>query len=415
MAKRLASGPQIDWGEVTTSSVRALAAITAIVVIGVLAVPSVAGAATGFKDQSYAGFDAEADGGAITGEKPESKLWYQDGRWWAAMLSPSAGGAHDIYTFMGSGWADTGVQIDPRPQTKEDVLSLGSTLYVLSRSPSSSAGPNSLRRYTYSAGTYVLDAGFPVAVPGAGKETATLTRDTTGTLWITYELHDNVVAVHTLGSDTVWGTPVTLPVAGATGLKGDDISAVIAFSDWAGPAIGVMWSNQNTETDYFAIHRDGTPDSAWTVETALSGPRQADDHINLKTLGGTVYAAVKTNADRLRPAAGPLVRLLVRSPVGGWTNYAVASVQEDNTRPIVLLDTSARQLYVFMTIGDSHPHAIVYKRSPLDSISFSSPMPFMDGGTINNATSTKQNLSSTTGIVVMASDGSNYWWNALGP
>src|SRR6185312_11594174 len=39
---------------------------------------------------------------------------------------------------------------------------------------------------------------------------------------------------------------------------------------------------------------------------------------------------------------------------------------------------------------------------------------FMEGSSINNSTSTKQNLSSTTGIVVLASDGTNYWWNALG-
>jgi hypothetical protein len=139
----------------------------------------------------------------------------------------------------------------------------------------------------------------------------------------------------------------------------------------------------------------------------------ADDHINLKTVEGRVYASVKTSADKLG-SSGTLIMLLVRSSIGGWSNYPVATVRDNNTRPIVLLDMSARQLYIFMTIGDSHPRAVVYKQSSLDSIAFSSPVTFMDGSSINNSTSTKQNLSASTGIVVLASDGVNYWWNALG-
>jgi hypothetical protein len=383
----------------------------AAVALGAMASPALA--ATGFKAQSYAGFGAESAGGAITGQKPESKLWYQDGSWWAAMLSPSAGGAHHMYRLTAGGWTDTGIEIDSRPATKEDVLSLDSTLYVLSRSPGGSAGPSQLRRYTYAGGTYTLDPGFPVTVPGAGGETATLARDTTGTLWITYRAGKNIVAAHSLGSDIAWGNPFILPVAGAAGTKTDDISDVIAFSDAQGPAVGVMWSNQIAQSDYFAVHRDGAPDNTWSVETALSGPDMADDHINLKTVEGRVYASVKTSADKLG-SSGTLIMLLVRSSIGGWSNYPVATVRDNNTRPIVLLDMSARQLYIFMTIGDSHPRAVVYKQSSLDSIAFSSPVTFMDGSSINNSTSTKQNLSASTGIVVLASDGVNYWWNALG-
>jgi hypothetical protein len=33
---------------------------------------------------------------------------------------------------------------------------------------------------------------------------------------------------------------------------------------------------------------------------------------------------------------------------------------------------------------------------------------------INNATSTKQNATAASGIVVLASDGNHYWWNRLG-
>lgn len=367
--------------------------------------------AAGFQAQSYAGFGAESTGGAITGQKPESKLWFNDGSWWAAMVSPVASGAHTIHRLVGTSWQDTGVLIDARSATKEDVLSLGSTLYVLSRSAGGTSGPSMLRRYTYAAGTYTLDAGFPVVAPGTGAEASTLARDSTGTLWVTYEAGTKVWVAHTLGSDTSWGAPFVLPVVNATGVKGDDVSAVIAFQDATGPAIGVMWSNQNTQSDYFAIHRDGAPEGAWTVETALTGPLQADDHINLKTAGGALYAAVKTS---VTGSTDTLIKLLVRYPTGSWAEYPVATYAEHNTRPLVLVDPSARRLYVFMTLGATNSRGIVYKASSLDSIAFpATATAFIDGTDVNDPTSTKQNVDAGTGIVVLASDGSSYWWNSL--
>jgi hypothetical protein len=152
----------------------------------VAAVPVTASAGVGMRAHSFAGFGAEASGGAITGQKPESKLWYHDGSWWAAMISPARNGAHTIHRLSGNTWTDTGVIIDPRPATKEDVLSLDSgQLYIVSRG-NSSIGDSQLRRFTYSNGVYALDSGFPVAVPGRAGPATTLARDTTGRLWITY-------------------------------------------------------------------------------------------------------------------------------------------------------------------------------------------------------------------------------------
>jgi hypothetical protein len=388
--------------------------VVSFAAVGAFAPPSPASATIGFRAQSYAGFGAEASGGPITGSKPESKLWYQDGTWWAAMLSPSSSGAHHIYQLDSGAWVDTGVLIDPRPASKDDVLPVGAAIYVLSRSPDATSGPNLLRRFSYASGAYQLDAGFPVEVPGAGVDAVTLALDTTGTLWLTYVQKKKVYVAHTQGSDMAWTSAYALPGAATTSSKGD-ISAVISFADDTGPAIGVMWSNQTTETDYFAVHRDGAADSAWSIETALSGVLQADNHINLKTAEGRLYAAVKTSATG---SSDGLIKLLVRASDGTWTSNTVATVAESNTRPLVLLDMGARRIYVFMTLGATHPHGIVYKTSPLDSISFGgSAITFMQGGsgeTISNPTSTKQNVTSVTGIVVMASDGSSYWWNQLG-
>lgn len=401
------------------SARRPIAVVLTLVVAVATAVASPAAAATqvGFKAHSFSGFGAESSGGAITGEKPESKLWHHDGRWWSAMVSPANAGAHTIWRLNGSTWSDTGVVIDPRAASKEDALSQGATLYIASRASSSSGG-NKLRRFTYAGGSYQLDAGFPVALPGSGEETLTIARDTTGRLWVTYEKSTKIYVAHTTGSDTGWSAPFVLPVTGASGTSSDDISSVISFTDAAGPAVGVMWSNQKTSTDYFAVHRDGDPTSTWTVETALTGSREADDHINMKTADGSVYAVVKTSQSS---SSNPLIRMLVRAENGSWSKHTVATVGEFNTRPITTLfiDPAQDLLYVFLTMGEGDAaRGIAYKVTSTESISFGSQATTFiqgpNGERINNPTSTKQNLDATTGIVVVASDGANYWWNKLG-
>ena len=77
---------------------------------------------TGHEDGSTSGA-----GNAATGEKPESKLWWNDGSWWASMLHPASQTYH-IYRLDRSSqtWADTGTPIDNRPKSRSDALWAGS-------------------------------------------------------------------------------------------------------------------------------------------------------------------------------------------------------------------------------------------------------------------------------------------------
>jgi len=67
------------------------------------------------------------------------------------------------------------------------------------------------------------------------------------------------------GDDGTWKTPFVLPAAGASNLKSDVISSVVAFE---GNKVGIMWSNQNDSAMYVAHHRDGDPDGTWTASHA---------------------------------------------------------------------------------------------------------------------------------------------------
>jgi trimeric autotransporter adhesin len=386
-------------------------------VLASVGLPARAEAAPG--DVGYEGPSSTGAGTAPTGSKPESKLWWNDGFWWGSLWhAPSA----DFHIFRldtsSQTWIDTGVALDDRPSTRADVLWDGAAgkLYVASHrfSESPSSGyPSRLYRYSYdpATDTYTRDAGFPVSINNFRTETLVIDKDSTGQLWATWtqggQVWVNRTVCNPTCSDSTWGSPF---VVSPSAVKTDDISSVIAFG---GNRLGVMWSNQNTATDLFAVHDDAQPDNVWTIETALQGPGLADDHINLKAdAAGRVFAAVKTSKSS---SNDPLNMLLVRSAGGGWSSHVFGLVRDKHTRPIVELDEEHGIVHMFATSPESSG-TIYEKTSPIDSISFATGLgtPFIKDAdrVVNNATSTKQNLSSSTGLVVMAVNGiGNYFHN----
>ncbi|MFG2045167.1 hypothetical protein [Dactylosporangium sp. NPDC048998] len=373
-------------------------------------------------------------GAAATGEKPESKLWWNDGVWWAALFDTVSQTYH-IFRLDRSTetWIDTGTQTDNRTKTRSDTLWDGTHLYVASHvtasssSVATSGNPARLYRYSYTPATrtYSLDTGFPVQIDNYSSETLTIDKDSTGVLWATWTQGSKVYANSTTGSDTTWGTPFVLPVAGAANLDPDDISSIVAMGDHK---VGVMWSNQVDSAMYFATHADGAAAGTWSAtSTALGGPGSADDHINLKAdQSGRVYAAIKTSLDDAGAAASePQIMLLVRDPsTGAWASYPLGRISDCHTRPIVVLDFEHQVIDVFMTAPDTGcPYSgsdgtIFMKSSPMGNISF--PLgrgtPVISDGLsphLNNVTSTKQPVTSTTGLIVMASnDTTQRYWHA---
>jgi PKD repeat protein len=376
-------------------------------------------------------------GAAATGEKPESKLWWNDGSWWASMFNTTSQSYH-IFRLDRSTetWADTGTVLDNRPKTRADTLWDGSHLYVASHVTASSSSaatagnPARLYRFSYLPGTqtYSLDAGFPARINDFSTETLTIDKDSTGVLWATWAQGSQIYVNSTTGGDAVWGTPFYLPVKGATGLDADDISAVAAFG---GNQIGVMWSNQVASAMYFAIHADGAQPGTWSASrTAVQGKNTADDHINLKQLqgdpAGRVFAAVKTSLDDAgASSSSPQILILARDPVtGDWSSYPFGRISDCHTRPILMLDSEHGILHVFATAPDSgcpfsgSAGTIFEKTAPMANISFplgrgTPVIRDVASPNLNNATSSKQSVTSATGLVVLASnDVTKRYWHA---
>ncbi len=375
--------------------------------------------AGGYRDFSYSNKDSLT---APTGSKPESKIWFNDNSWWAILFN-SALHATDIYKLDldTQTWHDTGTEVDDRPAAKGDALwdQASGKLYIVSNIHVDSAAPTSsssnwgrLYRYTYHTGTgvYSLDSGFPVTVTKGKEETLVIAKDSTGMLWVTYVESSKVMINHSNGSDNVWGTPFVLPVGTTSrSTESDDISTIIAFG---GNRIGVFWSNQKTKNDYFSIHQDGAGDTAWSAEEIAIGSGVnctgacADDHINIKADStGKLYVASKTSFTN---DSQPLINLLVRSASGSWSRTTYSTHEYTNTRGIVLLDEPHNRLYFFVSSREGGGN-IDYKVTSMSSPSFvdGNGDLFIDNSKdthINNATSTKQNITSDSGLLVLASD-----------
>ena len=380
----------------------------------------------GYKDFSMSGTSAP------TGQKPQSKLWYINNQWWGIMYNKTSG-KFEIYKFSWStqSWSTTGTMVDSRRQSSADALWDGSKLYTVSSvEPGTSATDHGIKvmRFSYNAATqtYNVDSGFPVVLATATIETVVMDKDSTGKLWVTYTDSNTsggrkVLVTHTTTNDLTWVTPYTIQSIGADNLSSDDISTLVAYNG----RIGVMWSNQNTNTVYFATHVDGTADNLWTQNPALSGPHYADDHMNIKSLqadsAGQVWAAVKTSLNDVNPptSSEPLILLLHLDNHGSWSRRTVARVSDNHTRPIVLLDTENRNAYVFMTYqyGTQTSGAIYYKTASLDNNSIQFPLglgiPFIEFSTdthINNISSTKQPLNGTTNLLAIAGDDTSHYY-----
>jgi hypothetical protein len=356
----------------------------------------------------------------LTGEKPESKLWWNDGYWWACMWNNSEG-RYKIYRYNPGnppGWTNTGTSIDDRSESRADILWDGQKLYVVSHifSGSSSGVPSQdpldwarCYRFSYSNGTYNIDSGFPTYVNISTSETLVLAKDSTGKLWVTW-IENSKVKLATSSDDGVnWGSAFDLPNQGGR-VNSDDISAVVAFG---GNKTGVMWSNQQDDKIYFMVHNDGDSELTWQArEDAVSDPVLipiSDDHLNLKPAAdgsGNLYATTKTG---LTGAGKPLVFFLKRSPSGTWTPYQLWGTEDETTRPIIVIDSTHQKLYAFARSLAPGPGIIYKKEVDLTTMSIPSGLGevFIQSDTdldINNPTSTKQWVTSETSLLVLCSD-----------
>lgn len=404
--------------------------------------------------------------GDPTMRAPQSKLWYNDGIWWASMYDKQSV-RYEIFKldWASQTWSSTDVAIDTRPGSYADVLWDGTRLYIASGAYPGRASNYEVRllRYTYVAATktYTPDTGFPVVVYTAPVITVVIDKDSTGVLWMTFTApHDpncveapnsnpsctrDIFVTHgTTPENTVWVTPYVPRVGTTQGnlvtqTGPDTVASLVKFG---GNKIGLIWDHGPFSALYFTYRTDGAGDADSDWSPIISVARKADNHLNLKSLdadpNGKIYAIVKNDCNE--PSGGgcsgtgtvnqnDALIWLFAVDATGVQSYTVSRVRDDQTRPIIALDTERRNLYVMATTTYRTPGdptnittTITYKQTSMDSVAFMEGrgIPFIKDNTntrINDATTTKQSVNSTSNLVVLAADSTgtrkNYFHNVL--
>ena len=358
-----------------------------------------------------------------TADKPQSKLWFMDGRWWAVLPRTSGPSlwertdagwrehpevARDLRGVPGRAdvWPDPG-GVTAVARAELDKTNRSVTVFRLIQKSGSSETQWESR---------VLTELLPPS-PDDAIETVTLVRDSAGTVWVAAVAGVKVCVWASSPGEEAWSGPTVL----AEGIKEDDICVVTPLP---GNQIGVLWSDQLREAVLMRAHTDGRPVDQWLrEEVAEIGNRTADDHLNtVLTSDGTLWVANKNEVDK---TGKPQFVLRVRSADGQWSNepYGIRGKSTRPSRPIVVADGGPSA--VFTGYGDNDralpsPHGarIVFSRVELTSpYAVSSPQPVIapaevHRSNVHNVTGPRMPFPADAPWIVLASDSQGHVYEA---
>lgn len=336
-----------------------------------------------------------------TKDKPQSKLWFAQGTWWAWL--PVKDGS-SVWRRTPLGWQrqthlDDALRAHPGQADVWADAHLVRAVLVGERGLASVA-----LRWDERSGRYAIDAEpTRLDAPSAPVETATIARDSRGRFWIAYTAQRRVW-VHSMTGGS-WGRPVSVSPEEA---DNDDICAVTELPD----GVGVLWSDQRHDAVYFRRHPGGGDAGSWDgVEVVAQGGRTADDHINT-ALGadGTLYVVMKNSVDQV---GRPQLVLRVRSPQGRWSSheYATKTERGEPSRPIVLAGGTPERLTLIHTVYGRRPDGS--RHDVITAQSTTTPRLRLDtaartiveiDGQVNDATGPKSRLPASAEWIVLCSD-----------
>ncbi len=317
-----------------------------------------------------------------TADKPQSKIWFARGSWWAwlpvkdgsSVWRREAGGAWARQTELDAGLRGLPGQADVWADENEACAVLVAERRLAFR----------CLRWR-GAGYEVNGKAAEIAVEGK-LETATLARDGRGEWWMAYGMGREMWVRR---SGQGWKNAEKVS---ATAAMKDDICGIVAV----GGGVGVIWSDQAADTVWFRWRKDGAKD--WgAIEAIERGGKNADDHIRASvSADGRLLVAMKNSVDAM---GAPQLVIRERGKYGRWksTPYAPRTSAGEPSRPAVLLGGKPEQMILLHSRylrGGSEIVRWVDGREEL----------VIPGARVNDVTGPKARLPEGQVWIVLASD-----------
>ncbi len=272
-----------------------------------------------------------------TADKPQSKVWFAAGHWWAWL--PWGGGGSNVWRRDDNGQWSVEQHLTKALKSlpgQADVYAAGDLVVAALCKDNRLAVVSLLWRAEDNR--YLLKTP-PLTVEETGTiETVTVDRDSAGLFWLAYPADSadtrRIVTRMLPPELNRLGPPVVL----TDDVYRDDICVIVN----TGGAMGVLWSNQSTEQVLFSRHRSGASADQWSApDTVASGNEAADDHLNFCKPGSgkpgavRLFAATKTSLDE---PGKPLLAARVLNAEQEWINvdFAPLNAIVEPSRPIAL-------------------------------------------------------------------------------
>lgn len=285
-----------------------------------------------------------------TADKPQSKLWFMDSRWWA-LLHANTGPS--LWERTRDGWVEhkevnrdlQGVpgraDVWYEDRTVTAVCVSDQSLTVIRTFPSEPRESRSDQTEWHSK--ILARLNLPLD-NNASVETATIVKDGEGVWWISANYGRGIYAWSSVDAKS-WSDPILL----GEDISDDDISVISVLEN----AVVVIWSDQRAEAFYSREHLNGDSSEEWSpVKVIDSGNRAADDHINTAlSPDGTLWMNTKNEIDKV---GFPNLGLHVRSPSGKWRNFPYLILEQfvGPSRPVVIATPDPAVILAGYTVYD---------------------------------------------------------------
>jgi hypothetical protein len=291
----------------------------------------------------------------------QSKMFYHGGAWWLTAQAKDDTRWY-LWKFDGAAWERTILlytSSKARPDCILDALNNkafillpgGSTTYFL--------------RLSFAGGNWTIDPGYPTTVSGFAQESdhgVNLARAYNGDLWVFRIKNARLTAKRSTNHGQSWSSEIIIK----SGLNKDTgLTDAVAFTFNGSDYLGLGYAENSTKGSIYGFlrHKDTDANTVWADETSAIpqfAGTTSDDHLNMVEYNGTILMVVKTNGGS---TSSVHIALLRRDPEGNWFQHPII-MSSGWTRPLLVIDASHDQLYVFGT-RETAPKVGEMKRVPL--------------------------------------------------